>query len=41
MELLDVDSVEGGLSQATYLLEKTRRLLIDGSTSMDLECIPQ
>jgi hypothetical protein len=39
MELLDADTVESGLSQATYLLETMRRLLVDGSTSMGLEGI--
>lgn len=37
MELLDVDSVERGLSAATYLLETMRRLLVDGNTSIGLE----
>ena len=40
MELLDVDSVERGLSRATYICATMRRLLVDGSTSMDLEGIP-
>lgn len=37
MELLDVDAVEKGLSQANYLLETMRRLLVDGHASMDLQ----
>ena len=41
MDLLDVDTVESGLFQGTYLLETMRRLLVDGSMSMDLERIPK
>jgi hypothetical protein len=37
MELLNVGSVERGLSGATYLLETMRRLLVDGNTSIGLE----
>jgi len=36
MELLDADNIEKGLTQATYLLETMRRLLVDGNMSMDL-----
>ena len=41
MDLLDVDTVESGLFQGTYLLETMRRLLVDGSMSMDLERNPK
>jgi hypothetical protein len=37
MELLDPDTLEKGLPQATYLLETMRRLLVDGNMSMDLQ----
>lgn len=37
MELLEADTIEKGLPQATYLLEAMRRLLVDGNMNMDLQ----